>query len=202
MEYQSWDTAAQSLEAFGEHAKTRTHDNLSPDMLEKAKRAFKTLMEQKKIYFPESLAMYRLAADQEVDPFGDDENFGIRIRCKQPYRQQQRPKQRHISAPYIYKTDDREGDFEEVNMEGLSIRSLDWDAIRAQLEAQRKSKNQKLDDLPTEEQMAKLDPQDNQWTKMYFAAANANSEFAYRLVDYGTYKEEMRAAKRQKSDQE
>ena len=50
--------------------------------------------------------------------------------------------------------------------------------------------------------MARLDPQDNQWTKMYFAAANANSEVAYRMVDYDTYMEEMRAAKRQKSEQE
>ena len=80
-------------------------------------------------------------------------------------------------------------------MEGISIRSLDWDGIRIHLEAQRKSNNQKPDALPTEEELAKLDPQDNQWTKMYFAAANANSEVAYRLVDYGTCMEETRAAK-------
>ena len=202
MEYQAWDTAVQGLESFGEHEKTRTHDNLSPEMLEKAKRAFKVLMEQKKKYLPESLTMYRIAADQEVDPFGDDATFGIRSRCKQPHRQQHRPKQRHISAPYIYKTDDRQGDFEDVNMEGIPTRSLDWDAIRVQLEAQRKSKNQKLDDLPTEEQMARLDPQDHQWTKMYFAVAHANSEVAHRMVDYSTYMEGMRAAKRQKSEQE
>ena len=202
MEYQAWDTAVQCLESFAEHEKSRTHDNLSPEMLEKAKRAFKLLMEQKKRYLPESLTMYRIAADQEVDPFGEDTNFGIKSRCKQWTEvRRQRPKQRHISAPYIYKNDDRQGDFEEVNMEKIPTRSLDWDAIRQQLETQRKSKNQKLDVLPTEEEMAKLDPQDNQWTKMYFAVAHANSEVAHRMVDYDKYMEEMRAAKRQRSEE-
>ena len=55
--------------------------------------------------------------------------------------------------------------------------------------------------LPDEEELAKLDPQDSTWTKMYYAAASANSDIAHRLVDYGTYMEEMRAAKRQRAEE-
>ena len=88
----------------------------------------------------------------------------------------------------------------EIARDKLSARGLDYPAIKAHLEAQRKAKDQQVDQLPDEDEfMAFDDPEEIKWAKQFYAAVSSHRDEAHRMVQYDTFIEEMRENKRLRS---